>query len=76
MRPHEDIEVRPNKALEELPHERIDVADVHPGYVRILAPEEVECEDTLEIEEELGWSDEVRAEPVSITKAETGASGS
>ena len=74
MRPHEHIDVRPNRVLEDLELERIDVADVHLGDVRILAPEEVECEDTLEIVEELGWSDVVRAELVSVTKAEVGAS--
>ncbi len=74
LRPHEDTEVRPNRVLEYLELERIDAADVHLGDVRILAPEEVECEDTLDIVQELEWSDVLRAELVSVTKAELGAS--
>ena len=58
------------KYLEDQEYECIDVADVHPGGVQVLAPGEVEYEDALDNDEELGWSDGVRAEPVGVNKAE------
>ena len=58
------------KLLEDQEYECIDVADVHPGDAQVLAPREVEYEDALEIDAELGCSDGVRAEPVGVNKAE------
>ena len=59
-----------NRIHKDLELECIDVADAHPGDVRIFAQEEAECEDALEVDEELERFDEVRAELVRVTQEE------
>mmetsp|Transcript_19266 Transcript_19266/g.39640 ORF Transcript_19266/g.39640 Transcript_19266/m.39640 type:complete len:200 (-) Transcript_19266:1162-1761(-) len=66
----EDVEHGPERVLEDLELERVDVTHAHRLNVSLVRPEEIERGDAPEVDEVGRRADEVGTELVSVTEAE------